>query len=289
MARIGYYLILKPLSYLPLTVLYLIADGLYLLMLSPLAYRHKVVLENIARAFPEKSKKEKCQLSRRFYRYFCDLIVENIRLFSISKEEAIRRFRIANPELLEEFYQKKQSIILAGGHYTNWELYAVAAAAQVPHTLLGIYSPLSNSFFNKKMIESRSKYGLKLIHKKKVRESMDRFGLDLTATCFAIDQCPRKDQKYQWTQFLSQETATHFGTEQYARSYNYAVVFGKGRRIRRGYYELQLQLVERFPKESPVGSITKKNTALLEQQIREAPEYWLWTHRRWKLKKVAQI
>lgn len=284
MSQILYYFLLKPLSLLPLAVLYRFSDVLYLAMRVGFAYRKKVVEENLLIAFPEKNVSERNEIMWKFYRHLCDLMIESIKLFSISKKEAIKRFKLINPEVFESIYQQERSALLVGGHYNNWELYAVASAPQIPYKLLGIYTPMSNSFFNKKFAQSRSRYGLILVPKKQVKSTFETYKDDLTVTTFAIDQCPRKGQKIQWVDFLNVKTAAHFGAEKYAREYNYAVVYGRAKKVKRGYYELHFELMEADPREAPLGAITQQQTNLLEKQINEAPEFWLWTHKRWKLK-----
>ncbi|REE05679.1 lysophospholipid acyltransferase family protein [Marinoscillum furvescens] len=282
MAALLYFLVLKPLSLLPLRVIYLLSDLLYCLQFVGLAYRKKVVTCNLHKAFADRSPAWRRKVRRQFYRHFYDLLAESISLFSISQKEAIRRFRVVNPELLEELAEAKKSVVLVGGHYQNWELYAVASNPQIPHQLTGIYTPLTNPFFEKKFSGSRSRFGLKLIPKKQVKDFFESSS-GLTCTTFAVDQCPRKGQKVYWTTFLGQPTAVHFGAEKYARTYDQAVVFGAAKKIKRGHYELHLELMEPNPRETEAGAITQRHTARLEQQILEAPEYWLWTHKRWKL------
>jgi len=285
MARIFYYLIIKPLSFLPMWALYVLSDLLYLIMRCGLTYRKKVVFSNLSLAFPNKPHEEIRAIAWKFYRHFCDLLAESVRLFSISKEEAIARFKVVNPEVLDALALQSKSALLVGGHYNNWELFAVATDPQIPHQLLGIYTPLTNAFFERKFSESRSKFGLVLVPKKMVKETFERYRNHLTVTTFAIDQSPRKSQKVYWTRFLGQDTAVHFGAEKYAKDYHYAVVYGSARKVKRGYYELRFELVEANAPEAQEGAITERMTHLLEQQIHESPEYWLWTHKRWKLKK----
>jgi len=285
MARIFYYLIIKPLSFLPMWALYVLSDLLYLIMRCGLTYRKKVVFSNLSLAFPNKPHEEIRAIAWKFYRHFCDLLAESVRLFSISKEEAIARFKVVNPEVLDALALQSKSALLVGGHYNNWELFAVATDPQIPHQLLGIYTPLTNAFFEKKFSESRSKFGLVLVPKKMVKETFEHYRNHLTVTTFAIDQSPRKSQKVYWTRFLGQDTAVHFGAEKYAKDYHYAVVYGSARKVKRGHYELRFELIEANAPETHEGAITEQMTHLLEQQIHESPEYWLWTHKRWKLKK----
>ncbi len=286
MSRLLYYILLKPLSFLPLSILYWISNSLYFLSLIGIAYRKKVVQSNLKFSFPNRPETWRKTIERKFYRHFYDLMAESIKLFSITKEEAIARFRVTNPEIFEKLAETNRSAVLTGGHYQNWELFAVATAPQIKHDLLGIYTPLTDPFLEQKFSESRSRLGLVLVPKKQVKQYFEEYKNTLSVTTFAIDQSPRKNQKVYWTDFLGQETAVHFGAEKYAKDYNRVVIFGKATKPKRGYYELSFEVLEENPSTSVEGSIIEKATKKLEEQIIEAPEFWLWTHKRWKLTKV---
>ena len=160
---------------------------------------------------------------------------------------------------------------------------AVATAPQINHTLLGIYTPLSSAFMERQFARTRTQLGLVLVPKKKTADYFDQFKDTATITTFAIDQSPRKDQKAYWTSFLGLPTATHYGAELYAKKYDYPVIFGAAKKVKRGHYELTFEMLVADPKSTAEGTIIQKATRRLEQQIEEAPQYWLWTHKRWKL------
>lgn len=286
MSRIIFYLLIKPLSLFPFSTLYLLSDLLYLIMRF-VPYRGSVVKSNLYKAFPYKSTEERKRIQRKFYQHFCDLIVESIKLFSISEKEIISRFTVTNPELFQELANHNKSVILVGGHYQNWEYFAVATDPQIHHKLLGIYTPITNDFMEYVFSKSRSQFGLVLVPKKQTREYFEAYQDQLTVTTFAIDQCPRKRQKVYWTDFLGQETAVHFGAERYAKDYDYVVLYGSATKPKRGHYELTFDILESNPTQTQDGSITERHTKKLEQQILAAPEYWLWTHKRWKLTKES--
>ncbi|HCX21429.1 MAG: hypothetical protein CMB80_14375 [Flammeovirgaceae bacterium] len=283
MTRIIFYLFIKPLSLLPFRILYVLSDLVYLIMLIA-PYRGATVDSNLRNSFPQKSIKEIRIIKRKFYRHFCDLIVESLKLFSISKSDATKRFKVNNPEFFEQTVLSNRSLILTGGHYQNWEYFAVATDPQIKHQLLGIYTPITNSFMERVFAQSRSKFGLVLVPKKQTRAYFEKYVNEQTVTTFAIDQSPRKHQKVYWITFLGQTTAVHFGAEKYAKDYNYPVIYGSAVKVKRGFYELTFQLLEENPMKSSEGKITEVVTKNLEQQILAAPEYWLWTHKRWKLK-----
>ena len=288
MSRLLFYLIVKPLSFLPLAVLYVVSDFVSFAFYFLIGFRKKVVLTNMRNAFPEKPEREIKRLARKFYRHFTDVIVETIRLFSMSKEELLRRMRVVNPELLDPFFEQKRSVFLAAGHYNNWELAAIGLTAQVRHRAAAIYAPLANPFFDRKMKESRGRFGLVLIPKKEASAFFARPSEPPFIMVMGTDQSPTFNRNVHWTTFLNQETAVMLGTEKYSQRLNAPVVFGFIRKPARGMYELTFHLVEDQPPKTHHGVITEKHTRLLEEEILEAPEYWLWTHKRWKRKKVTK-
>ncbi len=288
MARILFYLVIKPLSLLPLWALHLIADSIGFLLIKVVPYRKQLVKENISNSFPDKSPAEIKAIINGFYHHMADLIFESIKIFSISKEEARSRCRVKNPEVLDRFFAEGKNVIVVGGHYNNWEMLAVATDMQVKHQIVGIYSTMSNKFFNKKFAESRSKFGLQLVPKEGVKDYFKARHPKPTATIFGADQSPhRKKKHFYWTTFLNQDTAVQFGTEKYAVEYNYPVVFVEILKPKRGYYEIVFTVLEEDPRSSPYGSITERHTKMLEEEIKRQPAYYLWTHRRWKIKKTV--
>ncbi len=284
-----YYLLIRPLSLLPVPVLYGLSSFTYVLLFHVLRYRHKVVFGNLRNSLPEKSETEINAIASTFYRHLCDLFVESIMMFSMSKQEAIERFRIKNPEVLDNYYKKGQSVIVVSGHYNNWEYAALSPVPQLMHKVLGIYTPLKNQFMDRKVRESRERFGSVFLPKDKVDDYFNKYKDELIAPLFAADQSPGDPHKAYWTTFLHQDTAVAFGPEKYAKKYNYPVVFAYIQKVKRGYYEASLETVVDNPTESEYGYITEQHTKLLEQEILEQPEYWLWSHRRWKHKRPSNL
>ncbi len=283
-----YYFFILPISYLPFPVLYFISDIIFLIIYRVVGYRRKVVQANINNSFPEKSEKEIKRIEKRFYRHLCDLLVESLKTFTISAEKSLERMQIRNPELPNRFFKEGKSIVTVGGHNGNWELYAVACAMQIDHSVVALYTRLSNKFFDKLMRESRGRFGLKMIPTTK-KEELYATSEGPRMSIFGIDQCPRKSQRAYWMKFLNQETAVQFGAEKFARDHNLPVILGNIRKIKRGYYEVEYELVCENPSKLPMGAITEKSTKMLEEKIRQQPEYWLWSHKRWKHSKKACI
>jgi len=285
MSQILFYLIIKPLSLLPIGVLLRISDFMYLILYHVVCYRKKVVFANLLNSFPNKSLKEVKDIEKQFYQHLCDLVVESIRIFSISEEEIIKRCKVVNPEIFDEYYQRGQSILVTAGHYNNWEMMAVGCNPQIPHQMMGVYSSLSNPFFDKKMKDSRAKFGIDLVAKKEVKTYFADNVSRPTASFFGTDQSPSSGKRAHWMEFLNQDTAVLFGTEKYAKEYDYPVLFGYIKKVKRGYYEMEYVTVEDQPLQTAKGEITEKHTRLLEEEIRSLPQHWLWTHKRWKRKR----
>lgn len=282
MSRILYYLILLPLSKLPLSALYKLSDFMYLVLYRGLGYRTKVVFGNLRNSFPEKSEVEIKAIGDEFYRFFCDQLVETIRLFSMSKEELYERCKMKDIELFHRHFAEGRSVIIAGGHYNNWELVAMGLCAQVPHEGVALYHPLKNQFFNQKLQDSRSRFGLEMVPTRDSRTFFADNKERLIATVFGTDQAPSNPRNAYWTIFLNQETPVFWGSERYAKEYDWPVVFIKVNRVGRGYFTVETLDVSSDPRSTAEGEITETHTRILEKIIREKPDYWLWTHRRWK-------
>lgn len=278
-----YYLVILPLSHLPFRVLYILSDIMYLVLYRLIGYRKRIVHTNITNSFPEKSAEEILKIEKGFYRHLCDLIVESLKTFTISEEESQKRLTVRNPEVTDRFFIEGKSIVGTGGHNGNWELYAVVCARQIKHSAVALYTPLNNKFFDKILRESRSRFGLSMIPTSSAKEALPK---DLKSkpamVIFGIDQCPRKTQRAYWMNFLNQETGVQFGAEKYARDHNLPVVFGNIHKIKRGYYEVEYFVVCEDPSTMETGEITEKFTRMLENFIKEKPQYWLWSHKRWK-------
>lgn len=284
-----YYGIIIPLSKLPFGILYGISDVLYFILFKVTGYRKKVVITNLKNSFPDKSDIEINQIASDFYRHLSDVIVESLKSFSISNEEISKRMILQNPELLNKFYNEGRSLILAGGHYNNWEWIATSLDQQINHQAIAIYKTLNNKFFDEKMRSTRGRFGLRMISTRKVTEVFEEMKNDLIAVVFAIDQSPSPKSKSYRMRFLNQDTAVLFGTEKYAKQYNLPVLFGSIQKVKRGYYTFSFVEVTSEPSITAYGEITEKITRLLEEQIIREPQYWLWTHKRWKKSRLETV
>jgi len=283
MSRVAYYLFLKPLSLLPLPVLYAITWPLYLLLAYVFRYRNKVMRMNLAKSFPEKSPEELRRIEKKFYRHFFDQILESLRMISMPDDECVRRLKITNPEILTPYYVEGQSVAMVIGHYNNWE-FTPFMNPQMKHQFVAIYSSLKNEFMNEVVKKARSKMGSKLIPRREVGTFIRQRHEEPFLLLFAADQAPDWKSKLHWTQFLNQKTGVATGAERYAQMLNWVVVFGHITKVKRGTYEMTIEVLTDKPKELPEGEITEMHVRALEREILQAPEYWLWTHKRWKKK-----
>lgn len=286
-----YYAVLYPLSLLPLAILYRIADGLALLLNSVIPYRKKVILQNLERSFPEKSRAEIVALARGFQRHFADLLIESVKASSMSGRELQRRMVCVNPELIDGYFARGQSVLVAGGHYNNWEWFGLAAGLLMKHSMAGIYKPLSNRTADRIMRGSRERFGTEFVAMKETQAWFDRQAGAARpgAIVFASDQSPGSPSKAHWVRFLNQDTAAVFGLEKFAKQSGYPVIYGVIRKRMRGYYEFEFRTLTDDPRAQPHGRITEEFMRMLEADIRKAPEFWLWSHRRWKHSRVGEV
>lgn len=284
-----YYLVLIPLSVLPFFVLHGISSFFYFLLYRVVGYRKKVVMENIRNSFPEKTEAEQLEICRKFYKFLGDLFLESLKTLTISERSLKKHVRCKNPEVLDKYYDQGKSVIVTVGHFNSWELLLTSSNSFVKHDIVVIYQPLTNTYFDKKLIAARRKLGTTMLPAKEVKQFFaQRKKNQLTATVFAIDQSPANSNNCYWLEFLHQETGVLFGAEKYAKDFNEPVVFGRLNKLKRGYYELEFTDVVADPQKTTYGEITEKSTRLLEKDIIANPEFWLWSHRRWKHKRSGK-
>jgi KDO2-lipid IV(A) lauroyltransferase len=288
MQAISYYLALPFIyffSFLPLSVLYLISDILVYPVLYYSGYRKKVVRTNLQNAFPEKTEKERRLIEKRFYRYLSDLFMETVKMFTISKKAITRRVRYAQEsDILKEWFNESKSYVLTFGHYGNYEWVAITLDLGFSHKGTGPYHEMTNSYFNRLFLKSREKFGSILYPTYETTRRIIAYQGTPINVALANDQSAPPDKSY-WTTFLNQDTSFFVGTEKIAQRYNMPVLFMEISRVKRGYYEINYKIISEDPQSLKEGEIMEQHARLLEEQIRRKPEYWLWSHRRWKHKK----
>ena len=282
MGKVVYYIIVYPLSLLPLWILYRFSDLMYLLFISVIPYRSKVVTANLKRSFPEKSGVEIKKIRRLFYRHFCDMLIEGVKNLSISQSELKKRLVVSNPEIMNDLFKADKSVLLLGGHYGNWEWLITSQNTLFPHQAYGIGKKLTSKFWDKKVNEQRERFGMRVINNKNYKEVLDANKDERKAILVLTDQSPGSSIRSFWTNFLNQETAVLFGAEMLAHELDYAPVYFRMQKVKRGYYKIDLELITDAPRTMSWGKITEAHVSRLEEQIKLHPELWLWSHKRWK-------
>jgi KDO2-lipid IV(A) lauroyltransferase len=292
MGAAGFYLfygINWIITLLPLRVLYLFADLLYLLLYYFPSYRRKVVAANLKNAFPEKSPEELLKIEKKFYKHLADLFIETFKLTHMSRNELKRRFIVTNPGIIKKLTEEGKDIVAVCGHYNNWE-WLTAIPLYTDIKCVSIYKPLKSKLFDKFINNIRKKHGMVLTPMSNiVREIiMDRNNGIRTISAFISDQTPAKNDIKFWTRFLSQDTPVYLGAEKIAAKYDMSVVYFNIQKIKRGYYTLTSEVLFEHTSGLPEHTVTEAHVRRLEELIRENPEYWIWSHRRWKHKRENQ-
>jgi Kdo2-lipid IVA lauroyltransferase/acyltransferase len=271
------------LSHLPLRILYGLSDIVFLFVYYIFPYRKKLVFKNLRNSFPHWSEKEVTRTAKCFYHFFCDFFLESALFVFMKEKELLERFTYTNPELLNDLYDRGKSIILVFGHYGNWE-WSATLPKFMKHTGLGVYKPLHISYIDRIFLNSRERFGVVAVPSDRIaRELMEyREKKILTLSYFLADQRPLLKHIQYWTTLLNQDTPFVLGPEKLAKKMDFAVVYFKTKRIKRGYYESSFTLITDKPGETGENEITEKFLKLLEAHILEEPAFWLWTHNRWK-------
>jgi KDO2-lipid IV(A) lauroyltransferase len=284
LSRLGTFF-LYLLSLLPFWALYLISDFIFFLLYYVTGYRRKVVQENLLNSFPEKTEHERAAIERKYYQYLADLMVETIKMITVSKKELIKRVTSPNPEVLDKYFSQGRSIMAAVGHYGNWEMADLRTGIHITDKpVLVVYKPLTNQVFDEFFIKMRSRYGATLVAMKNVLRTMVRHKDDVVVSAFVADQTPVQHEANYFTNFLNQPTAFFLGIEKIAKLTNPVVVFCDVQRVKRGYYSFKLIPLIENPKDTAPYEITEAYVKYLEDMIKREPQYWLWSHRRWKFK-----
>lgn len=278
--RALFYLI----SLLPFSVLYLLSDLLYLILFYGIKYRRKVVQENLANSFPERSLSELQAIEKKYYKYLADLIVESVKMYSMSREEMLRRFKYVNFEEVDKYFKDNRAVIAVTAHYGNWEWGSPSLSLVNPTPSLVVYKPQTNKHFENLINRMRSKFGSIMVPMKLTLRKVLEYKGKPSMLVLVGDQTPPREESQFFAPFLNQPTAIFLGIEKIAKLANTPVVYFHIDRVKRGYYEATLKTLFENPKETTDHEITLAHTRELEQIIQKKPELWLWSHKRWKFK-----
>ncbi|NNT72664.1 lipid A biosynthesis acyltransferase [Flavobacterium sp. IMCC34852] len=283
------FLILYPILYLisilPFRLLYLFSDFVFVLVYHVFGYRKKVVRANIALALPHLAEKERRRIEKDSYRHLCDMFLEMIKTMTISVKDIERRFVFKNLEVYQDLEKKGKSVALMCAHYASYE-WVISINSRSNFIGYAIYKRINNKYFDDLVKKIRSRFKAELITTKQAVitiESNEAKGIK-GLYGFASDQSPQVKRKTYWSSFMGIEVPVHTGAEMLAKRFDMTVVFLKVKKVKRGFYEAELELLSDNAVVVPDYQITETFLRKVEDQIREAPEFYLWTHKRWKHK-----
>lgn len=275
-------------SLLPFWVLYRLSDGLFVLLYYVFRYRRRVVSDNLRRAFPEKSEKERRRIAFKFYRFLPDIMVEAIKMRTMSPEAVKRRLVFPNREVVTDHLKAGRSVIGVTAHYGNWELGIHGLCLMMDDPVLIIYKPLSNKKFQEVYNRIRARFGAILVPMKQTLRKIVSMRHQPHISMFVADQTPGRKDAYTAMDFLGTYTPVYNGVERIAKLTGFPVVFCRIDRVKRGHYSCVFETIVDDPAALPADdAITAIHTRYTESLIRNKPELWLWSHKRWKWKPTA--
>ncbi len=282
------YPILWCISKLPFRLLYVLSDGLYILTYYIIGYRKKIVRENLALTLPNLSDKERLIIEKKSYQNMCDVFLEMIKTLTISKTEMERRYKFKNIEVYDYLEKKGKSIALLCAHYASYE-WAISINSKISFEGYAVYKKINNRYFDKLVRDIRSKFKATLITTKDTIPEMGNNYRNNKLSLYGLisDQSPKLGSFFHWNKFMGIEVPIHTGGEMLAKKYDMNVLFLRTKKLGRGFYEAELEVLSENAKEEPNYVITDRFLKLVEQQIYEQPEYYLWTHKRWKHRKLS--
>lgn len=283
LAYILVYPFLWVVSILPFRLLYTFSDGLYILIYRIFGYRRKTVKENLQLVFPEKSKEEINSIAKKFYHHLCDMFLEMIKSLSITQEQLNRRFIVRNIDELKRIDAQYPSFVLMFGHYASYE-WTITIQEHIKAIGFVIYKTLKNKYFDRLVRRIRSKYNSELVDTKQAVEKINLYHKLGKKSCivFLSDQSPKLTRIKHWADFIGIKVPCFVGAEVTAKKFNYPVGYLKIKKVKRGHYEAEFVILAEDPSKLKDFEITDKFNRVLETQIKEAPEFYLWTHKRWK-------
>lgn len=274
---------------MPFFLLYLFSDFTRLLLQYVFRYRYNVINSNLDMAFPEMGIQEKRRLVRKIYQNLTDVLIEGIKSFSMTRRQVWKRHYILNPGILDPYLKSGKSIIAVTAHYNNFEWGSLSPGVFTNYNVVAFYKPMSNSYIDRFAHRSRSKFGTTLASIKETSLTFEKYKDIPTVYLMAADQSPSNHSKAIWVNFLGIETSFLHGPEKHAVNNNFPVFYIHVERVKRGFYTCELSLLSGNPSELTEGEITRRYAAKVESIIRNKPENWLWSHKRWKVKRESYV
>ena len=283
-SHIGTFLLSLP-ALIPMRLLYLKSDVMFLLIYYVVGYRKKVVFDNLKKAFPEKSPAAIKTIAKKFYRHLCDLMLESVKLKTFSVETLKKRMEVSNTDLVNHYFETGKSLLVLTMHYNNWE-WQVILQQYLKHKVLMVYNPARNLIYDRYINKMRERFGSKLVSTKKILKTVLKAQQDNvpTFTWLCADQRPKWNTNF-WTIFLNQEAGFFPGPENLAKHTNQVVLYQHIQKLGRGKYRATFELLTENPSELPENGVLKLYVDKIESIIKEKPEFYLWSHKRWKHKR----
>lgn len=292
--QLAVYILAYPLlwlvSRLPFRILYAISDVVYVLLYHIIGYRKKVVRGNLELVFPEKSEKERLQIEKKFYGHLCDMFLEMVKTLGITNEQMKKRYVFTNVEVFQKLESEGKHIMIMMPHYASWE-WVFSLNSMVKSKAYAIYQPIENKYFDKLVRDIRSKYGTTLIKTYETRKIIAdaKKGDELITVGIISDQSPMLQRARHWAKFMGIMVPVHVGGEEICKENDFVPVYLKVRKKGRGFYESTFIVLDENPTAVENYKITEAFLKHVEESIREAPEYYFWTHKRWKHKDKAPM
>ncbi len=276
---------IKFFSRMPLRALYAFSTFLYVLAFYVVRHRHQVIRGQLEQVFPDSSDAERELTHKRFLRNFCDVVVEVLKSVSMTEADMRRRVRIVNVGAARRYLDAGQSVMLVTSHLCNWEWLLHGVTLQLGYPVDAAYKPLHDQWAERLMLEVRSRFGARLVPAKELLADFLRRRGVVRAVAMNADQAPVSTDKRYWTLFLGQDTAFYVGAEQIARATRLPILYVRVRRIRRGFYEVELQPLWDGREAADPNTVTERYARACELDVLKSPADWLWSYRRWRLKK----
>jgi KDO2-lipid IV(A) lauroyltransferase len=287
LSYLGFRIFIAIFYLIPFWVIYLISDLLYYLLYYLIKYRRKTVRENIKIAYPDWKEKDRIILEKKFYRHLADIFMEGIKAINLSDKETIKRYKITTPEAPNIPYSKGSSSLFVGSHQNNWEYGALGCGLQIDPIAMVFYKPIKNPLINDYIRNSRKDKGTIMAPISETSEYFEKYYEQRPMYIMISDQSPSNVKDCHWIEFFGKETAVLHGPAKYAQKYNLPIYLIKTEKKKRGFYLVSARLLIENPIDYSQEEISRIFTEEIEKQIREAPEFWLWSHKRWKRKRES--
>jgi KDO2-lipid IV(A) lauroyltransferase len=270
-------------------VLYGIGAGVRFFLRSVFRYRQEVIRDNLKKSFPQKTASELAEIERRYYVHLCNIFMEGVKLLTLSKKSLMQRYRCVNAEIVNACFEQGKSVILMSSHYNNWEWMVLSLSLQFSHHGVGVGKANSNKVFEKIINRARTRYGTEVVFADKVRKKIEDYNEKgkICAYMMLSDQNPPNVEKSYKTMFLHQPSAIIYGSEYFAKKYDFPVFYYVVKQMKRGYYTIEIEQITDNPTQMSYGGIIEQYIQCLERDICQRPEFWLWSHKRWKHKVVC--